>query len=101
MRQTAPMAEPPCIFFDTNEGTHEHGYLLWLPKSKADLEALGDRLRDGLQVMIVMPDELEMLAILRWAAADGAWVAHPVPGTLRYIGAALQWSMDHPDQGEA
>ncbi len=26
------------IFFDTNEGSQEHGYFLWLERSKRDLE---------------------------------------------------------------
>jgi hypothetical protein len=79
------MSEPPRIFFDTNEGSHEHGYLLRLPKSEEGLKALGERLCDGLRVIIVMPDELEMLATLRRDPSNGAWVAYPVSGTLRYI----------------
>jgi hypothetical protein len=75
----------PRIFFDTNEGTHAHGYELSLPLSLADLAALGDRLRDGLEVIIYMPDELEMRAVLNFAVEQHIWIAQPIEGTIRYL----------------
>lgn len=74
----------PRIFFDTNEGSPS-GYWLHLPKSKADLDALGSSLKEGLEVLIVMPNELEMLAVLRHDAEAKVWVAEPARGTIRYL----------------
>jgi hypothetical protein len=73
------------IFFDTNEGTHAAGYELRLPASIADLAALGDELREGLRVVIVMPDELEMQADLSFDRESGYWIAAPVSGTIKYL----------------
>ena len=83
-------SEPlPRIFFDTNEGSHDGGYWLILDRSRADLMALGPALRDGQEVLIWMPDELEMLAKLRFENVDDPWgprwVADPIPGTLTYL----------------
>ena len=75
----------PRIFFDTNEGTHDHGYELRLPLSLADLTAIRDRLRDGLEVIIYMPDELEMRAILNFAVEQQVWIASPINGSIRYL----------------
>jgi hypothetical protein len=75
----------PRIFFDTNEGTHDHGYELSLPLSLAGLAAISDQLRDGLQVLIYMPDELEMRAILNFAVKQQVWIARPIEGSIRYL----------------
>lgn len=74
----------PRIFFDSNVGTHGDGYRLVLGQSISDLHALGDELRDDKVVAIYMPDELEMLATLRFAASDYIWIAHPIAGSIRY-----------------
>ena len=42
----------------------EQGYWLGFSRSRKDLEALGDELREGITVTIYMPDELEMTATL-------------------------------------
>ena len=79
----------PRIFFDTNVGSHAGGYWLILDQSKKDLDALGERLRDGEEVLIWMPNELEMAARLRFEKADDAyeprWVADPVEGTVKHF----------------
>jgi hypothetical protein len=75
----------PRIFFDSNEGTHEHGYWLNLSKSRRDLERLGDQLREGLHVLLHMPDEFEVEAVLRFDIQSDHWVGMPVAGTLRYL----------------
>ena len=79
----------PCIFFDTNVGDHDDGYRLILDQSRKDLAALGKRPRDGKEVLIRMPDELEMVAKLRFEEADASWEAHWVAdsleGTIKYL----------------
>jgi hypothetical protein len=75
----------PRIFFDTNEGTHAHGYELSMPRSHVDLAALGDCLRDGLEVIIYMPDELEMRATLTFAVEQQVWIAVPIEGSIHYL----------------
>jgi hypothetical protein len=85
------MTELPRIYFDANEGTFDLGYWLVLKQSLADLHALGDELQEGLEVIIYMPDELEMGARLRFDRSqstrntwtDGIWVAVPVPDTIK------------------
>jgi hypothetical protein len=77
----------PRVMFDTNEGSMAGGY--WL--SKRDLEAIGPALKQGLRVIIYMPDELEMEAILEFDYAgsswreEGSWIGRPVPGTVKYL----------------
>ena len=83
-------AEPlPRVFFDTNEGSHQGGYRLFLDQSKSDLAALKDRLRPGQKVVIYMPGELEMAAKLRFEQAnDGwgpCWMADPIEGTIKHF----------------
>jgi hypothetical protein len=76
---------PPRIFFDSNDGSMEQGYWLGFETSKRDLAALGPACVDGLQVIIRMPDEFEVLATLRWDSEGGVWWGDPVPGTIRYL----------------
>jgi hypothetical protein len=79
------MRKLPRVFFNTNEGGHDHGYLLGLPSSKADLAALKGGPVEGAHVVIYMPDELEREATLHWNEALGEWVAMPVAGTIQYL----------------
>jgi len=79
------MTDIPRIFFDTNEGHPDSGYWLTLDPSLRDLAALGDRLSEGLEVIIRMPDELEMHATLRHDPDQGMWLADPIPGTIVYL----------------
>jgi hypothetical protein len=72
------------IYFDTNEGTYAEGYGLWLRASLNDMALITNELRDGLRVIIYMPDELEMEAILKFDKVNGAWMAFPVEGTLTH-----------------
>jgi hypothetical protein len=77
------------VFFDTNSGSMEHGYWLGFEQSARDLEAIGVELREGLKVMIRMPDELEMMATLhrgdRFGVGQSDWWAAPIADTLRYL----------------
>ncbi len=74
----------PRIYFDTNSGTPDRRYGLWLDSSVADLARIPDGPRDGMRVVIYMGDELEMEAILV-RDADWGWTADPVPGTVKYL----------------
>ena len=75
----------PRVFFDTNDGSMEHGFWLGLDQSRQDLDALGTALREGEAVTIYMPNELEMTAILRFDADGEVWWADPVADTLTYL----------------
>jgi hypothetical protein len=83
--------ELPRIYFDTNEGHHDSGYWLWLDRSVTDLRGLEPGLREGIEVVIYMPGELEMRALLRFDRSEGLpcpegiWVADPIPGTITYL----------------
>ena len=75
----------PRIMFDTNDGLMEDGYWLGFNRSRKELEALGDALRDGTTVIIYMDEELEMEAALRFDTAEDVWWADPVDGTIKYL----------------
>ena len=77
------------VFFDSNAGTQE-GYWLWFEQSERDLNAIGHALKDGLEIVIYMPGELEMRANLRWGTGPfnshtECWWAEPIPNTIRYL----------------
>ncbi len=75
----------PRVMFDTNDGTETVGYWLGFDQSKRDLSAIGANLADGLHVIIYMPGELEMEAILSFDRSQDVWLAHPVAGTIKYL----------------
>ena len=75
----------PRIFFDSNEGTLQNGYWLNLPTSRRDLEKLGEQLREGLHVLLHMPTEFEVEAVLTFDREFNLWVGMPVASTLRYL----------------
>ena len=52
------------ILFDTNAGSADAGYLLWFKESLQQLADMGKDLREGTEVTIYMPDELEMNALV-------------------------------------
>lgn len=66
------------VFFDSNAGSFEFGYLLWFDTSKEDLNKIGSELRDGLEVIIYMPEELELTATLRFDTELDCWRAVPL-----------------------
>jgi hypothetical protein len=72
------------VFFDSNAGGDEWGYLLWFDSSRRDLEAIGAEVREGLHVVIYMPQELEAEAVLKFDNEFGCWRAIPVPGTMKH-----------------
>jgi hypothetical protein len=71
----------PEIFFDTNETLGEHRYALMLDRSRGDLARMGDRLRDGVRVRLVMTDDLTCIARLEWDAEAECWVGNAEPGS--------------------
>jgi len=76
---------PPRVFFDTNDGSMEHGYWLGFDQSRNDLDELGTALRPGTTVTIYMADELEMTATLRFDDTERVWWADPVADTITYL----------------
>lgn len=72
------------IYFDTNEAV-EGGYGLWLNASKEDMGRIPNGPQPGMRVIICMTGELEMEAVLAFMPEHAVWIAHPVPGTTRYL----------------
>lgn len=72
------------VFFDSNNSLDGVRYDLGLPAAMHDLSRIPD-LRDGVRVIICMPNELEMEAILEYDQALGRWGALPIEGTIRYL----------------
>ena len=70
------------VFFDSNEGGYETGYLLWLPLSRSDLAEIGPDLKNGLRVIIYMPEELEFEAELVFDDQSDCWKAMPVKAVM-------------------
>jgi hypothetical protein len=66
------------VFFDTNTGTHEAGYILEFDLSKEDLDKIGRDLRNGLEVILYMPDELNVRAVLSYDEELGCWRGLPI-----------------------
>lgn len=73
------------IFFDTNDGSMEGGYWLGFERSREDLERNPHAIAEGAQVIIYMPEELEMVATLRFDHQAQVWWADPVPNTIAYL----------------
>jgi hypothetical protein len=73
------------IYFDTNEGTPDGDYGLWLNASKDDLARIPNGPQEDMRVIIYMTGELEMEAILAFVPDHAAWVAHPISGTIKYL----------------
>lgn len=73
------------IYADFNDGNMERGYSLHLPDSRRDLALMGDKLAVGTRVIICMPNELEMEAILEFDWTCDLWIAKPVLGTTKYL----------------
>jgi hypothetical protein len=72
------------IYFDTNDGTGDGRYGLWVKGSLDDIAPIADRLRDGMHIISYMTGELEMEAVLEFDQKWKAWTARPVPGTEKY-----------------
>ena len=53
-------------------------YWLHDRRSEADLEAMGEDLREGVRVLLYRPGAFEIGAVLRFQAEVNCWVAYPV-----------------------
>jgi hypothetical protein len=72
------------VCFDTNDIAEGGSYDLCLQRSREDLAAIGDKLCDGLRVVIYMVGELEMEAALYFDAELKHWTATPIEGTTKH-----------------
>lgn len=66
------------VFFDTNTGDPETGYLLIFDDSRADLSRMHDRLQNGAEVVLYMPGEVEVQAKLRFDPHLDCWLGIPI-----------------------
>jgi hypothetical protein len=73
------------IYFDTNEGTHRHGYYLWLSESKNDLKVMGNDAKEGVKVVLYMPNELELEACLTYDNERDCWLGMPCETAVKYL----------------
>jgi len=71
------------IYFDSNDGTEEGLYGLWLTKSIEDLSKIPGGPKVGMLVTIYMIGEIEMEATLEWNVKWDAWTARPQLETVR------------------
>jgi hypothetical protein len=71
------------VYFDSNEGTEENNYGLWLDRSRKDLAKIPGGPHEGMKVTIYMVGEIEMEATLEWNARWNGWTARPIDGTIR------------------
>jgi hypothetical protein len=84
------------VYFDTNEGTEDQLYGLWLPRSAADLAQIPGGPAEGMLITIYMIGEVEMEATLAWSTTWDAWTAQPVAGSVR---SNVETWEDHPVTG--
>lgn len=76
--------ELPRVRFSTNDRTAINRYGLWLKDSVSDLQELGEKLTDGLRVIIYETGELEMEAVLHFDPEWNSWVATGDETTIVY-----------------
>jgi hypothetical protein len=65
------------VFFDSNTGNEQEGYVLDFEQSKLDIKKMGSRARDGTVILLYMPDELEVKAEMRFDPALDCWRGFP------------------------
>ena len=73
------------VFFDSNAGDAQSGFILWFPRSLADLDRIPGGPREGLEVELCMPDELLCRARLSFDRELGYWRAVVVGETMVVI----------------
>jgi hypothetical protein len=74
------------IYFDSNEGTADGRYGLWLSKSLEDLAKIPEGPKEGMIVTIYMIGEIEAEATLEWCDDPwNAWTARVIEGTMRLM----------------
>lgn len=65
------------VFFDTNAGNERDGYILWFDQSRSEIDQLSAEERDGAEVTLYMPNEIELVARLHWDVALACWRGIP------------------------
>ncbi|WP_447953920.1 hypothetical protein [Sphingopyxis chilensis] len=73
------------IFFDSNAGDAESGYILWFPKSLEGLSKIPGGAREGIEVDLIMPGEISCRGILKFDHDLGYWRALEIEGTMKII----------------
>ena len=76
------------IFFDSNAGDAESGFILWFPQSIEAINNLPGGPREGLEVELYMPEELTCRGRLTYDEELGYWKAVANVGTIMLIDAA-------------
>lgn len=66
------------VFFDTNAGSKRDGYILWFDKSKDDIEMIPAENRNGTEVLLYMPEEIEVPARLYYDNNLDCWRGFPI-----------------------
>lgn len=81
------MSERPqhAVFFDSNDSNGDGAFFLTTARSEKDLSGIGADLKDGLHVMLVMPDEFEVEGALCFNARLGCWLGQADLDTIRYL----------------
>lgn len=73
------------IFFDSNAGDAESGFILWFPQSIRGLHELPGGPQEGMEIELLMPNELHCLSRLKYDSELGYWRAVVITGTMRLI----------------
>ena len=76
------------VFFDSNAGDPESGFILWFPQSIKAINRLPGGPQEGVEVELCMPDELRCRGRLIYDDELGYWRAVPVAGTMEIIDGA-------------
>ena len=66
------------IFFDSNAGNDQIGYVLWFDRSKEDIRRIDGGAHEGMIVTLYMPDEIEIGASLKYDDDLGCWRGIPL-----------------------
>lgn len=72
------------IFFDSNTGDDQRGYVLDFEQSKEDIRLMKGRARNGAVVLLYMPGELEVEAEMKFDSALNCWRGIP-KGTFKIL----------------
>ena len=71
------------VYFDSNEGTEDGRYGLWLDKSRRDLAKIPGGPKEGMMVTIYMVGEIEAEATLQWDDRWNGWTACEIKDSFR------------------
>jgi hypothetical protein len=80
------------VFFDSNDSNGDGDFFLTTSRSEKDLSGIGADLKDGLRVMLVMPDEFEVEGALCFDARLKCWLGRADFATIRYLNGSQEKS---------